>query len=123
MADNDKNRKSEAQERFEEADNAGRFAGNDADSREAKNNALQGGVKDTTGYNSQTFQNDSGDRGRTDDDVTNASAHRGDAQVQDFAADAQNVNDGDGTGRPMSDDEMEHARNKANEGKGTENSQ
>lgn len=52
MANNDKNRKSEAQERFDEADNAGRFAGRDNDARAAKEAALCAGAKDTPGYNS-----------------------------------------------------------------------
>ncbi len=121
MVNNDKNRKSEAQERFDEADNAGRFAGNDQDAMDAKNAALQDGVKDTTGYDSRPFQNDSSSRSEPGDEFTNASAHHGDAQVQPFTSDAQNVNDaGD---RPMDNDELEHARNKANEGKGVENSQ
>ncbi len=120
MANNDKNRKSDEQKRFEEADNAGRFAGNDQDAREAKQNALQEGVKDTTGYDSSPIQNDSGGRGNSGDEFTNASAHRGDAQVQTFTGDAQNVNDAGG--RPLEEDELEHSRNKANEGKGIEDS-
>jgi hypothetical protein len=121
MANNDKNRKSEAQERFDEADNAGRFAGNDEDARKAKENALKGDVKDTTGYDSSPVQNESGKRGQPGDTFTNASAHRGDANVQDFAGNAQNINAGDE--RPLENDELEHARNKANESKGRENSQ
>lgn len=121
MANNDKNRKSEVQKQFEEADNAGRFAGDDQDARDAKNAALRQGATDTTGYDSGTFENKSGNRSQPDDETTNASAHRGDAQVQGFASDAQNVNDGGD--RPMNDDELEHARNKANASKGVENSQ
>lgn len=121
MANNDKNRKSEEQERFEEADNAGRFAGNDEDAQKAKQNALKGDVKDTTGYDSSQVQNDSGRRGEPGDEYTNASASRGNADVQDFAGNADNVNDGEG--RPLNDYELEHARNKANESKGQENSQ
>lgn len=117
---NEKNRKSDAQERFEEADNAGRFAGNDEDAREAKANAMKDGVQDTTGYDSSPVQNDSGRRGDPGDEYTNAAAHRGDAQVQDFAGNAQDVNAF--PYRPMNDEETEHARNKANESKGTENS-
>lgn len=121
MANDNKNRKSDEQKRFEEADNAGRFVGNDQDAKDAKNNALKGDVKDTTGYNSQPFQHDSGDRGKPDDEYTNASAHHGDADVRDFAGDAQNVNADEG--RPLNDNELEKARNKANESKGVENSQ
>ena len=114
MANQEKNRKSEAQENFEEADNAGRFAGGDADAQEAKNRALQQGATDTTGYNSGTVANESGDRAEPGDEFTNASAHRGDAQVQDFSGDADNVDDSGN--RPLSDEELEHARNKANQG-------
>jgi hypothetical protein len=121
MANTEKNRKSEEQERFDEADNAGRFAGNDSDARDAKSNALQGGARDTTGYDSRPVQNDSGDRSQPGDAFNNASAHRGDSQVQDFAGDADNVNADNS--RPLSDDELGHSRNKANESKGTENSQ
>lgn len=121
MASTDKNRKSEEQKQFEEADNAGRFAGDDTDARKAKNDALQGNVKDTTGYDSSSFQNDSGDRGAPGDERTNAAAHRGDAQVQDFAGDADNINADNN--RPLNGDELQHARNKANESKGTEDSQ
>lgn len=115
MANNDKHRKSREQDRFDEADNAGRFAGNDADSREAKNKALQGNVQDTSGYDSGSFENQSGDRASQGDEYTNASAHRGDAQVQDFTGDAQNVNNNGN--RPLDESELDHARNKANEGK------
>jgi hypothetical protein len=121
MANNEKNRKSEAQERFEEADNAGLFAGNDADAREAKANALRDGdVEDTTGYNSGPVVNDSGNRARPGDATNDAAARRGDANVQDFAGDAQNVNADNN--RPLEGDELEHARNKANESKGLEDS-
>jgi hypothetical protein len=41
-----KNRKSEAQELFEQAENAGRFAGNDNDARGAREHA----VKHPSGY-------------------------------------------------------------------------
>jgi hypothetical protein len=110
MANQEKNRKSEAQEKFEEADNAGRFAG----AQEAKNRALQQGATDTTGYHSGTVVNESGDRAEPGDEFTNASAHRGDAQVQEFSGDADNVDDNGS--RPLSDEELEHARNKANQG-------
>jgi hypothetical protein len=121
MANKNKDRKSEAQERFEEADNAGRFAGDDEDARKAKSAVLQGGVTDTTGYDSRPVHNDSGSRSQPGEEQTNATAHRGSAQVQDFTGDAQNVNDNGG--RPLDEDELGHARNKANESKGRENSQ
>ena len=121
MANKNKDRKSEAQERFEEADNAGRFAGDDEDARQAKAAALKGDVRDTTGYDSSPVHNESGTRSNPGDEQTNATAHRGSAQVQDFTGDAQNVNDG--SGRPLNDEELGHARNKANESKGREKSQ
>ncbi len=121
MANNDKNRKSEAQKQFEEADNAGRFAGDDQDARDAKQAALQQGVADTTGYNSGTFQNSNRDGSEPGDERTNSEAHRDPAQSQNFKGEAQNVNDD--TGRPMEDNELEHSRNKANQSKGAESSQ
>ena len=119
MANNEKNRKSEAQERFEQADNAGRFAGNDADARKAKNEALKTGATDNTGYDSKPFENQ---RSRTNPDRegTDEAAHRGSAQADDFAGDAQNVNAD--SSRPLQGEELEHARNKANESKGAEES-
>ncbi|HET7897933.1 MAG TPA: hypothetical protein VFL47_09695, partial [Flavisolibacter sp.] len=57
MANHDKNRKSELQERFDTADNNGRFAGNDEDSRKAKQSMLNAGAKDTTGYDSSAQRN------------------------------------------------------------------
>jgi len=114
MANNEKNRKSEAQERFDEADNAGLFAGNDEDSREAKDSLLRAGAKDTTGYDSSPVENQRS-QFNPDRDGTDEAAHRGSAQADDFTGDAQNVN-GD-NGRPLNDDELSHARKKANEGK------
>lgn len=120
MENNNKNRKSKAQERFEEADNAGRFAGNDKDAQQAKANALQGGVRDTTGYDSGTFRNSQRDGSEPGDERTDAEAHRDPAQSHNYKGEAQNVNDD--TGRPMQKDELQQARNKANESKGTEDS-
>ncbi|HEU4901511.1 MAG TPA: hypothetical protein VFT06_01940 [Flavisolibacter sp.] len=119
MANKDKNRKSEAQKRFDEADNAGRFAGNDAESGEAKNEALKAGARDTTGYNSRPVVNQRS-RNNPDNDGTDEAAHRGSAQADDFAGDAQNVNADNS--RPLQGDELKHARNKANESKGAEDS-
>jgi len=42
-----KNRKSESQEIFEQADNAGRFAGNDNDAQSAKQQAMQNAGRNT----------------------------------------------------------------------------
>ncbi|MBD0333773.1 MAG: hypothetical protein ICV66_14095 [Chitinophagaceae bacterium] len=48
MPNEDKNRKSEAQEIFEQADNAGRFAGDDADAKGARNQAIENIRQDTS---------------------------------------------------------------------------
>ena len=120
MANNDKNRKPEAQKRFDEADNAGRFAGNDKESNDAKNAALQTGANDTTGYDSRPVENKRSQY-NPDRDGTDEAAHRGSAQADDFTGDAQNVNADNG--RPLNEDELHRARNKANESKGRESSE
>lgn len=120
MANTDKNRKPEAQDRFDEADNAGRFAGNDQNSKDAKAAALQAGANDTTGYNSGTVENKRSQYS-PDRDGTDEAAHRGSAQADDFTGDAQNVNAGNS--RPLDDNELHHARNKANESKRRESSE
>ena len=99
----DKNRKSKAQEIFEEADNAGRFAGNDADAKAARGQAVEN-IKRDSGSNARTRK----------DENTDAEAGRDPAQTHDYKGEAQNVNDD--TGRPLKEGETEHARNKAMEG-------
>jgi hypothetical protein len=99
-----KNRKSESQERFEQADNAGRFAGNDADAQAAKQQAVENIRQDSR--STEAERNQSGD--------TNAEAHRNPTRAEDYKGEAQNVNDD--TGRPMEGPETQHAVNKANEG-------
>lgn len=108
MAENtSKNRKSEAEENFEAAENAGRFAGNDADVRAARHQAEE---------NIQNEQNKNGSQDQEGDlDTTNIDAARDEAQVHDLKGEAQNVNDD--TGRPLTDEEAAHARNKATEGR------
>ena len=103
MAQN-KDRKSEAQKRFEQADNAGRFAGEDADAKAAWSQSI-GNVRRDRGTNP---------RHRNSNENTDAEAHRDPAQSHDYKGEAQNVNDD--TGRPLNEDEITHARNKANEG-------
>lgn len=122
MANENKRRKSEIQERFDEADNAGRFAGGDQDAKAAKEEYLKAGAQDTTGYefNSPPVQNSSRDGSETGDEGTDRDAHRNPSKSPDIKGEAQNINDD--IGRPLSDDELEHARNKANSSKGTENS-
>jgi hypothetical protein len=104
MADNtSKQRKSEAQEIFEQADNAGRFAGNDADAQSARSQAKENIRQDAKSSRQERDKNEN----------TDAEANR-DAQSQDYKGEAQNVNDD--TGRPLSEEETKQARNKANEG-------
>lgn len=106
MAQNkDKTRKSKAQETFEEAENAGRFAGKGADPRTAREQVAENIRKDTVAKS----------RGRHQRAAhTDAEARRDAAQAHDYKGEAQNVNDD--AGRPLNEDEMEHARNKAMEG-------
>jgi hypothetical protein len=104
MADNtSKQRKSEAQEIFEQADNAGPFAGNDADAQAARSQAKENIRQDVKSSRQERDKNEN----------TDAEANR-DAQSQDYKGEAQNVNDD--TGRPLSEEETKQARNKANEG-------
>jgi hypothetical protein len=104
-----KNRKSEAQERFEEADNAGRFAGNDTDAQAARSQAEEN-IRQDTG---SSREERSGDRNNTDEE-----ARRDPAQAHDYKGEAQNVNiDPEEEGRLGGNDrDTEHARNKATEG-------
>jgi hypothetical protein len=105
MAQNtSKNRKSESQEIFEQAENAGRFAGNDTDAQSAKKQAIENIRED-----SQSSREE-----RSKDENTDAKARRDPAQSQDYKGEAENVNDD--SGRPLNEEETEHARNKANEG-------
>jgi hypothetical protein len=99
-----KNRKSEAQERVEQADNAGRFAGNDADARAARQRAEE----------SIRRQSNTGREDRNEDtDQPDTPARRSTSQAQDLAGDAQNVKDGD---TRLEGREAEEARKKATEG-------
>ena len=53
-------------------------------------------------------------RDRDVNDDTNNRAHRDPAQSKDYKGEAQNVNDD--SGRPLEDEALHHARNKATEG-------
>lgn len=101
----DKNRKSEAQEHFEQADNAGRFAGNDTDAKAARQR-MEEDIKQDTSSNP-------GERNKGTDRL-DTPARRTTSQAQDTAGDAQNV-EVDNTGR-LPGKEADDARNKANEG-------
>src|SRR5688572_5573360 len=105
----EKNRKSEAQEQFEEADNAGRFAGDDADAKAARQQAVENIRQDTNASREER----NGDRDNTD-----AEARRDPAQAHDYKGEAQNVNiDPEEEGRLGGNErDTEHARNKATEG-------
>jgi hypothetical protein len=104
MADTPKNRKSESQEIFEQADNVGRFAGNDSEAKSARRQAVENIKKDT-----QSPENE-----RNKDENTDAEVGRDPAQGHDYKGESQNVNDD--AGRPLTEEETNKARNKANEG-------
>jgi len=100
-----KNRKSKEQERYEEADNAGRFAGGDADALSTREAAIEQIRQDTNSSESERNE----PSGPSD-----AEARRDGSQAHDYKGESQNVNDD--SGRPMDENESEKARNKANEG-------
>ena len=106
----DKMRKSEAQKRFEEADNAGRFAGDDADARRARAQAEQSVKQDA--QNSGNRQ----DRDMGNGEIMDADDVRpGHANMME--EEAQNINkDRTGADRLVNDNEAQKARNKSSEG-------
>ena len=104
MADNtSKERKSESQKIFEQADNAGRFSENNTDAQAARRQAEENITEDAQSSREE----------RNKQKQTDVVARR-DAQPHDYKGEAQNVNDD--AGRPLSEDETDKARNKANEG-------
>jgi hypothetical protein len=109
---NEKNRKSEAQKHFEEADNAGRFAGNDNDAKAARERAMENIKQDTSSGREERNQ------GNQDSIIGDAEARRDGAQSHDYKGEAQNVNiDPEDRGRLGGNDkDVEHARNKAMQG-------
>jgi len=105
MAQNtSKNRKSESQELFEQAENAGRFSGNNADARTARRKAEENIIQDAQSLREERNQNEN----------TDAEAGREPSQTHDYKGESQNVNDDNG--RPLNEEELNKARNKANEG-------
>lgn len=116
MANNDKNRKSEIQERFDVAANDGRFAGDGKESQEAKEAALKQGAKDTTGFDPYNTNYSNAGGVDTNDEASDAEAHRNPSQANDYKGEAQNVNDGDGRPMDNNQEEQRHARNKAHSG-------
>ncbi|HEU4473073.1 MAG TPA: hypothetical protein VFR58_18405 [Flavisolibacter sp.] len=103
-SNNQKNRKTEASDIRDEAENAGRFAGSDADALAARREADENVRQDTGGQGSI----------KREDDNTNAEARRDPAQSKDYKGEAQNINDDEG--RPLTAEEANRARNKATEG-------
>lgn len=101
---NSKNRKSEEQERFEQADNAGRFAGDDNDAQAARQQAVENIRQDTNSSREE----------RNREDVSNTGTSSDPDQAQANDGDAQNVSD-EAT-RSVGGEESKHSRNKANEG-------
>jgi hypothetical protein len=99
-----KNRKSESQKIFEQADNAGRFAGNDPEAKSAQKQAAKNIRQDI-----QSPENE-----RNKKENTDGEARRDSAQRHDYKGESQNVNDD--AGRPLNKEEASNARNKANEG-------
>jgi hypothetical protein len=97
---NEKNRKSEAQKHFEEAENAGRFAGDDVDSKRAEREAKEKVRQDTNSTRSERGNEESDVRDISNDDV--------------FPGEADNIAADDY--QRLSGNEAEKARNKATEG-------
>ena len=101
-----KNRKSDAQKAFENADNAGRFALNDNESRVAKEEAIEKIRHDTNSNSSEPDQQHQ---------YTDTEAGRDSFQSYNNLGETWNVNDD--SERPLNDEEIRNARNKANEGR------
>ncbi len=103
----EKGRKSEAQKKFEEADNAGRFAGNDADAEQARAQAEEN-IRQDTHHQRQGKMNDN--QILDADDVKPG-------QTNMLEEEAQNINKNrDGGDLANNDSSLEHARNKATQG-------
>jgi hypothetical protein len=105
MAENtSRNRKNESQEIFEQADNAGRSAGDDTDSKAARQQAEENMTTEAQSPKGERNKNESTDK----------EARRDPAQAHDYKGESQNVNDD--TGRSLNEEEANKARDKANEG-------
>ncbi|MGV3657070.1 MAG: hypothetical protein ACO1NX_03915 [Chitinophagaceae bacterium] len=104
----DKIRKSEAQKRFEEADNAGRFAGNDADAQNARAQAKENIRQDAQSTGTR--------RGMDSGEIMDADNVRP-GQGNMLEEEAQNIGKDRGSAdRLDSGSETEKARNKATHG-------
>lgn len=102
---NSKNRKSRSEEIFEQAENAGRFSGNDDSSRSAREQGIRNINEDKEALKAARMG-----AGNVEDENSTKTT----PQSQDTKGEAQNVNDDQG--RPLNDEETDYARNKANEG-------
>lgn len=112
----DKNRKSDARKEFEELDNAGRFAGDDAEARTARAQADEKIRRVEGAHPHQAAQPD--ELPRRDDEPNDQEAHRDPAQSHDYRSEAQNVDVYPESLERLSDDEknIDHAREKAMQG-------
>lgn len=106
----DKGRKSDARKDFEEAENAGRFAGNDADAQAARSEAEQK-IREVEGSRPSQL----GNREVLPED---APPRLDDAQTNNITSEAQNVNNHpDVPGRLSNNDkDVDEATNKAMQG-------
>ena len=105
-----KQRKSEAQKTFEEADNAGRFAGDDTDAQSARHQAEQ-----------NIRQDAQSSRGQQNREITEGAIMDGDdvrpGHANMMEEEAQNINkDRSGSTLTNNEDSLEKARNKATQG-------
>ena len=107
---NEKMRKSEAQKRFEEDENAGRFAGDDADARNARAQAERA-MQQQTGSRQDGNRHDMPNGGIIDGDDVRPE------QGNMLEAEAQNINKrGQGDALQNNDNNLDQARNKATQG-------
>ncbi len=114
----DKMRKSEAQKRFEEADNAGRFAGNDTDAQSARAQAEENIRQDTQSNQGNRSRQEAGSDGRGMDsgEIMDADSVRP-GQGNMLEEEAQNIGKDRGSADQLdSGSEAEKARNKATQG-------
>ncbi|MGE5521449.1 MAG: hypothetical protein ACM3VS_16105 [Candidatus Dadabacteria bacterium] len=102
-------RRIDPRQAFEQASDTGRFSSDDSSTRTARQQVIQNINRD------DISSRPDGDQANEN---TDAEARRDNAQLHDYKGESQNVNDD--TGRPLSEDELKHARNKSREGKGDE---
>lgn len=105
----EKPRSGNVQKRYDEADNAGEFAGDDNQAKAARKHAQDQIDKE------RRTSNDRQSAEEIKSDTTDVLAHRNPTHGRDYKGEAQNINDD--SGRPLTDEEAARARNKASEGK------